>query len=251
MSEVAENNILLAMPMFNNGGSFNVREVIDNLKSKWGLEVVNVEGDEHIITLDINGETVALAYMPVPIPLGDIEGIAQYAYNWPTAVDDLKYHTGHAIVSVMAGKKSVLERFKILSKVIGSVLIASDAVGLYDGNQSLLIPKSQYLANLEVLEYDDIPVSLWIYIGLQKRQAGNCVYTYGLKAFQKKEIEIIDSNLTLEELFDFLFSVVSYIIGSDITLKNGETIGLTADQKISVIVSKGRFVEGQSIKLKL
>ena len=92
---------------------------------------------------------------------------------------------------------------------------------------------------------------MWIYIGLKKIETGNCAYTYGLKDFQKTEIEIVNSKLSLEELFDFLFNISSYIIENNITLKNGETIGLTADQKAPIKLSKGQFVEGQSLKLEI
>lgn len=92
---------------------------------------------------------------------------------------------------------------------------------------------------------------LWIYIGLRKTTEGNCAYSYGLKDFQKSEIEILDSKLSLEDLFDFLFNITSYVINNDIALKDGETIGLTAEQKISIKLSKARFVEGTSIKLEI
>jgi hypothetical protein len=198
-----ESKILLAMPMFNNGGRYQVNSVIENLKSQWNVEITDIEGDDDAAAFKVNGETVALAYIPVQIPWGDIEGTAQYAYNWPRASEELNDHDGHAIVSIMEGQKSPLERFKILSKVLCSILITSDAVGIYQGSQSLLIPRRQYLDNVELLEKDGIPVMLWVYIGLRKFATENCAYTYGLKEFQKQEIEIIDSKLSLDELLDF------------------------------------------------
>jgi len=239
------------MPIFNNGDSYDINNIIENLKSHWGFDVTDIEGDNNAVAFNINGETIALAYIPVQIPWDDIEGTAKYAYNWPNASEELKDHSGHAIVSIMSGQKSPLERFKILSKVLYSILIASDAVGVYQGAQSLLITRNQYLDNIDVLEKDDIPVTLWVYIGLRKHKTGNSAYTYGLKEFNKQEIEILYSKLSLEELFDFLFNITSYVLSQDITLKIGETVGLTAEQKIAVNASKGEFVEGQSIKLKI
>ncbi|MDR3697887.1 DUF4261 domain-containing protein [Mucilaginibacter sp.] len=244
-------NILLAMPMFINGDTYEIKKIIESLKKLWDLEITDFDGDDNVATFKVNGEMVAIANMPVQIPLGDIEGTAKYAYNWPKALDDLKDHTGHAIVSVMAGLKSPLDRFKILSKVLCSILITSNSVGVYQGSQSLLIPSEQYLNNIEELKDDGTPVFLWIYIGLKQYKTGNSAYTYGLKDFQKQEIEIIDSSLSLEELLQFLGNIASYVIANDITLKNGETVGYTADQKISVTISKGQFIEGQSIKLEI
>lgn len=246
-----QSNILLAMPMFNDDKRYQLDKVIDNLRVFWSLDVTDIAGDDEAASFNVNGEEIALANMPVQIPWGDIEGTAQYAYNWKSALKDLEGHTGHAIVSVMASQNNSVDRFKILSKVLGSILMTSEAVGVYQGSQSLLIPRSQYLGHLKALEEDDVPVMLWIYLGLRETANGNCAYTYGLKDFEKPEIEVIDSKLSLDELFDFLFSITSYVIGSNITLKNGETIGLTAEQKIPIKLSKGQFVEGQSLKLEI
>jgi len=249
--EPKRNNIQLAMPIFNSGTSYQLDKVIDHLKSFWGLDVTDIGGDDEAASFNINDETIALANMQVQIPWGDIEGTAQYAYNWPSALKDLTGHTGHAIVVITTEKRNPLERFTILSKVLGSILITSDAIGVYQGNQSLLIPRQQYLNHLEELKETGVAVALWIYIGLRKLAKGNCAYTYGLKDFQKTEIEIIDSRFGLEELFDFLYNITSYIIGTNVTLKNGETIGLTAEQKIPIKLSKAQFVDGESLKLEL
>ncbi|SHN17724.1 DUF4261 domain-containing protein [Mucilaginibacter sp. OK098] len=249
--ESKQSNILLAMPIFKSGDSYQLDKVIDNIETFWNLTVTDIEGDDKAASFTISGESIAIANMPVEIPWGDIEGTAQYAYNWPSALKDLEVHTGHAIVSIMASQKSPIERFKILSKVLGSILLTSNAIAIYQGTQSLLIPRNQYLDHIEELKENGSPVALWIYIGLRKLSTGNCAYTYGLKEFEKNEIEIVDSKLSLEELFDFIFNITSYIISSDVTLKSGETIGLTAEQKIPIKLSKGEFVERQSFKLEI
>lgn len=248
-SEKQEGKILLAMPMFNDGEAYQLDNIITNLKSFWNLTITEIEGDNSTAVFKVDGEMIALAYMPVQIPWGDIEGTAQYAYNWQNSTQELKDHTGHAIVSVMAGSKPAIERFRILSKVLCAILSTSNAIGIYQGNQSLLIPKSQYLDNLEMLKDDGTPVTLWIYFGLRKSDKGNSLYTYGLTEFGKQEIEIINSKLGLEELYDYVANIVAYVIDSDVSFKSGETLGYTAEQKIQITSSKGAFVDGQSLKL--
>ncbi|TFF36852.1 DUF4261 domain-containing protein [Mucilaginibacter psychrotolerans] len=244
-----ECKVLLAMAIFNNGDSFDVHQIIAHFESHWGVKPLDKEGNKEVASFRIDGETVALAEMQVQIPWADIEGTAQYAYNWPKASEDLKHHTGHAFATLMAGQKSRRERCEILSKVMYSIFKTSGAIGVYLGSESLLIPKKQYIDSMDILENGDFPVSLWIYIGLRQLETGNCAYTYGLKEFNKQEIEIINSKLSLEDLYEFLLNISAYIIGNDVTLKSGETIGLSQEQKIPVIISKGSFVEGESIKL--
>jgi hypothetical protein len=249
--ENQESKIILAMPMFVNGDRYELNAIIDNLKNYWGLNVTGVEGDKESAILTIDNEKVAIAFMPMPIPMGDIEGTAQYAYNWTTVLDDLKDFTGHSIVSIMSGTKPTAERFKLLSKVLHSILTTSNSIGIYQGSQSLLIPKQQYIESAETLKNDETPINLWVYIGLRKSNEGNSIYTYGLNEFGKHEMEIVNSKLSLEELYDFISNICSYVIISNVTFKNGETLGYTADQKIKITLSKGQFVDGQTLKLEM
>ncbi|MBK9461103.1 MAG: hypothetical protein IPN94_17145 [Sphingobacteriales bacterium] len=99
--------------------------------------------------------------MPVQIPWGDIEGTAQYSYNWMTANKDLENHNSHIIVTVMSSKNSEVERFKILTKVLSSIVATTNCIGVYQGSQSLLIPRQQYLDSAEALKTNQIPLDLW------------------------------------------------------------------------------------------
>jgi hypothetical protein len=241
--------ILLAMPIFKNNESYDLLNLLDDLKSQWGFDVTDIDDKDDVAGFKVNGFELALAKMQMQIPGGDIEGTAEYAYNWPSAVEDLKDHTGHALVTVWGGVGSPMTRHLVLSKVLCSILTTSNAVAIYHGTQSLLIPKKQYLQYNDLLAAKETPVPLWVYIGLIKSATGNSAYTYGLKEFNKQELEIIDSKLDLEDLYDFLGNIIAYILDNDVTLKSGETLGSSADEKISITASKGKFVDGVTLKL--
>jgi hypothetical protein len=244
-----ESEILLAMPMFNNDETLNLDAIIYNLKDFWELNVGDQAGDNDAASFNVEGEEVAIGYIGAQIPWEDIEETAKYAYNWLTCLNDLEHHNGHAIIAVMTGNKSALERYKILSKVLCAIFTTSNAIGVYQGARSLLIPRKQYLNQIDELKTGGNPVMLWIYFGLRKSKKGNSAYTYGLKDFQKQEMEIIDSSLNLEDLYEFLTNIAAYVLAEDITIKSGETIGFSIDQKIKVTTSKGQFVSGQTLKL--
>jgi hypothetical protein len=248
-NESSATKILLAMPMFTNGDRYDLSLILNSLKNDWNLDVSSTDDNNDTAVLTIDGEMVAIAFMPVPIPWGDIEGTAQYAYTWQTAQEELKDHTGHSIVSIMSGRKLPLDRFKLLTKVLYSILSTSNAIGIYQGNQSLLVPKRQYLDSAEELKNDESPINLWVYIGLRKTAEGNSVYTYGLTEFGKQEMEILNSKLNLDELYDFMANICAYVINRNVTFKDGETLGYTAEQKVNITSSKGCFVEGKSLKL--
>ncbi len=251
--EVAEeskkNRVLLAMPMFNNKETFELDKVIAYLKSDWGIDVSDVNGTEGTITFSMEGEVVVLSTMPVQIPWGDIQQTAQYAYNWQTAEEDLKDHNSHMIVTLLSGNNTAVSRFGTLTKVLTAILATTDCIGIYQGSQCLLTPKDQYLDSAEALKSGQIPLHLWVYIGLRRGEKTNSGYTYGLTAFDKLEMEFINAPLDLMELHSFLSHIGAYVVNSDVTFKSGETLGYTEDQKIRITQSKGTLVEGESFKL--
>ncbi len=249
--EDMRSNILLAMPLFINGDRYELNSVIKNLENYWNLNVAAVKGDNESAVMTINEETVALVFISAPIPANDIESTAQYSYNWITALDDLKDCSGHAIVSIISENEPAIDRFKLLSKILHSILTTSNSVGIYQGNQSLLIPKQQYVDSAETLKNDNTPIHLWVYIGLRNHDGRNSAYTYGLSEFGKHEMEILNSQLDLGELHHIVSNICAYIISSNVTFKEGETLGFTTDQKIKITLSEGHFVDGQSFKLEM
>ena len=74
-------------------------------------------------------------------------------------------------------------------------------------------------------------------------------YTYGMEGFGKKEMEILASSENPEDVYYFLQAIADYVITSDVILQDGETIGFTAEQKISISQSKGVAVNGTTLKL--
>ena len=246
-----EGKTLLAFAMFNNGNRYDLNTVIEHFTTFWGLDITDTLGDNTTAVFNINGERVALAYMPVPIPWSDIKHAAQYAYNWTNAEKDLESHDGHAIVTVMSATKETIDRFKVLSKLLCSILMTSNCIGVYNGNGSFLISTEQYLENAEYLKEGDPVVPLWVYIGLRESDVGNSAYTNGLAAFKKQEMEIIDSKLELVEVYKFLLIVTSDVISENVTFNDGDFVGFTEDKLIKITSSEGRFVEGESLKLEV
>ncbi len=240
----------LAMVLFKGGPAFIIHAVAEDLRNHWGLNVVTTEGgDNNTDVFTINDSMIGFCHIPMPIPGDEVSDCAQLAYNWDTAMEDLKDYSSHAVVFVKSKSASALDQAVLLSKTLASILRTSGAVGIYQGSQSLLIPKDQYLTATQDLKEGGLPIQLWVYLGLRKSEKGNSIYTYGLSNFGKKEMEVVHSSLELEELYSFMANICSYVIGHNVTFKHGETLGYTEDQKVKISLSKGQFVEGQTLKL--
>ena len=243
---------VLSMPMFKGDSGYSLEKVIEDLKSYWGLTVDHIEGDDTTASFEIGEECVVITLMPAPIPAEEFESMYSYSYLWKDAEKEVKEHTQHAIVVLLAGNISAVERYSLLTKVNASILRTCEtAIGVYQGESTLLLPKDLYLDVANFLLEDMLPIQLWVYIGIINGDKKSSVYTYGMKEFSKSEIEIIDAHMKGSEVYDFLLPVLDYVLQQDVTLQHGETIGFTEEQKIKITESKSVFLDGNSLKLEL
>ncbi len=244
-----ERKLILGMIMIKDELSFDLDNFIQDYHTNYSDNIKELSGDNSSVAFKIEDEMIAVAHVPLPIPPDDIEGTAGYAYNWPTALDSIRDHKSHLIVSILKGGPDPIKRYRIFTQIICALLRSSNSIGVYKGSQSLLISKDDYLNEAELMSSDYLPLNLWIYIGLRYTDKGNCGYTYGLNELNKTEMEVLYSTRNLEDIRGFIFNIASYVLDYDITFKDGQTCGLSADEKIAITFSKGQFVTGNTFKL--
>jgi hypothetical protein len=247
-TEEIENKLLLGMIMLNEANSFDYNLLLDELKKR-KVKFKKISGDNSTLTFDVNNALIAVGHMPIPIASGDIEGCAQYAYNWEGVIEATKYHKSHLIVSVSGNKSETIDLYRLFTNITASLLESSDSLGVYIGGQSLLIPKYDYLEEAANMDADYLPLNLWIYFGMGITNSGNYGYTYGLSEFGKKELEIVDSKQDLDDVRGFLFNMTHYILDFDVVFADGQTCGLSEEERIPITESKGVFSEGDTFKL--
>jgi hypothetical protein len=243
---------ILGMPLLLDANSLNIKGIVNTLRQEWHLIVDDTQAGDETSVLMIDGYSVAIGLMSVAIPGDEVKKASEYQYFWENAADEIEKHKAHVILSIInAGKEPVKENI-LYSKVVAAVLKNSDAIGIYIGGRSLVLSKSFYLTNVNMAfadGNDGLPLYTWIYFGL--RQEGNLrsVYTYGLAAFNKTEMEIIGSTLPFDDLSDMMYNITSYVLAYNVNLKDGETIGLSAEQKLKISLSQGKFLEGKTLKI--
>lgn len=242
------NNLILGMVMLNDTHIWDINNLITDLTRYYHTAIIDEEETDCSVVFAINTEEVALMHMPVPIPWGEIEGTAKYAYNWPNALKDLSQHRGHIIVTFMGDTSDIINRFKIFTRVICSLLRTTNSLGVYVGGQSLLIPKKDYLKDAALMSDDYYPLNLWIYFGLRTTERGHSGYTYGVALFGKPEMEVLDSLHNLKDIRGLLFNIAHYVLEYNVFFKAGQTFGLSENERIAITYSKGKFVEGDSFK---
>jgi len=239
---------IIGMVLLPDTGPFSYPDFIAELNNLMAIE--SQDGDKNTAVLRIAGQSVYVMHIPNPIPADDIQGTAQYMYNWPTAAEDVKDHQSHIIVAVNNnGAVDTITQFRILTRIICVLLVTTNALAVYLGDQSLLTTKEVYLHEASTMSSTHLPLNIWIYFGLRTYDNIPKLYTYGLVAFGKDEIEILQSPKKWTETRELLFNIAHYVLMDDVVFKPGQTLGYTADQKIAITYSKGVFVPGKSFKL--
>lgn len=247
--EQKSGSILLGMILLEESNSLKINDVVKELREKWKLKVDDKETGDDASVIEIDGYKIALANMDVPIPGDEIKTTAEYNYFWKNGVEEATKHKGHIILSILNAGINPTKENLLFSKVASSILNNSKALGVYIGGRTLLLKKDFYQYNVEEMSEDNLPLYIWVYFGMRNEDDKHSIYTYGLSDFNKKEMEIINSTHPLNELSEMMFNLVHYVIASNVTLKNGETIGMSAEQKLKITESKGKYLEGNTLKI--
>lgn len=233
-----------------NSAQCDFEQIKANLLNDWGISAVSEDdkADEEMLFLEVDNCAVAASFINAPIPDGEAEHFAEGNYLWPEAVEVTKTHVAQILLAVLPRGCSAIDSSKIYTKLAASCLKLPNAIGIYTGGTvaqpEIFIDMAEMLRDEEI-----IPLLNVVYFGLIGTENGTDGYTYGLKAFGKDEIEVLGSSLTPSDMRDFLITISGYIVGEDVTLQDGETIGFTAEQKLPITRSEGLYLEGQTLKI--
>ncbi|CAL2078728.1 DUF4261 domain-containing protein [Tenacibaculum sp. 190524A05c] len=243
-------SVILGMVLLEDPNSFDLKKTINELRTKWKLKVDESESDDKAAVLLINDYRIVIANIAAPIPGKEVENAAEFNYFWKNGAQEASKHKGHIVVSIMNAGKNPVQENVLYSKIASAVMNNSSSLGIYIGGRTLVLKKDFYLANVEMMTEEDLPLYNWIYFGIKQLNGKQSVYTYGLSDFGKMEMEIIDSNKSIQEINEMMFNITHYVIAYNVTLRDGETIGLSAEQKLKISESKGKFLGGNTLKIK-
>jgi hypothetical protein len=166
----------------------------------------------------------------------------------------MRAHTHHFIVTVLGGTIPPVERRVILTRIVAALLRNSDAVGVYWAEGTLVHEPASFLEQAEGISETQIPGPLWIDVRVEKNDDAaktlRC-FTTGLEPLGHMEIEVSRSRLKPQELLEFVGDTACYIVNNNTPIKDGETLGRTADEKFKVRHAKSMFDRGQVMRIEM
>lgn len=224
-----------------------------DLKEDWGIEINDDDNeDDNVVYVEAEGFRVIIGLMPAPIPGGEAEHYAKANYMWRNAEQIVARHAAHLLVTVM-GDGDMLKRADVFVKVAASLMAQPNAVAFY--SEGAVYEPTMYRDCAMVLKDEEMsgqtPILNLVWFGIYGNGKDAGVYTYGMRRLGKEEIEVYvpQKSANLEQMRSFLVSVAAYVIGEDVTLRDGETIGFSAEEKLPIKLSPGIAVDGNTLKI--
>jgi len=216
------------------------------------------EGDEKgeddeipALVSTVDNKLVAISLMPAPVPNGEAVQNAKTNFRWPEAVAVTESHKAHILVAVLPqGNQSVWEIATLQAKLCSSCLKLPNAIAINTAG-TVFSPDAYKESAKLTIENDRFPIFNHVFFGMYSNDDGKTIsaYTFGLESLGKQELEILNSEKDADEVYDLIVEISIYLMESDATLKHGETIGFSAEHKLTVTESKGVAVEGKTLKI--
>ena len=217
------------------------------LRDDWGIEVTDEVKDEAVV-FNVGEMMVACSLLPSPVPNKEAEEAAKRNVFWKDGADRVGEHNAQVLLAIM-NKFDALDQALLFAKVASCLLKLENASGIYKA--PTCYEKQFYINFANSIKDDALPMPILIHAGMYLAKSGLCAYTSGLRVLGYEEMEVINSQLQPDQVIGMLYAISEYVVSEEVTLKDGETIGFTDEQKIPIAVSKGVSVEGETIKIGL
>jgi hypothetical protein len=199
------------------------------------------------ISFDVDGISVVLAPISVPIPSEDYHESAASSVLWPNAESALNTHKAHTILTV-SGERSRVDLSTILTQVTATVLsTCRSSLGVFWCNSVKFIRKDIAIAIAEEVMPVEPPMDLWVDLNVCYADGSSKGYTKGLDELDLMDFEVLSAPLSKKELYQRLLDYSYYLVDNGLVIKDGNTIGSNEKEKILCVYAKSVFAEDKEV----
>jgi hypothetical protein len=209
------------------------RAMIERVGKALEIEPRYAEGNKPggSIVLPAGGDVIMGMRVDMPYP-ASLDGPAAFAYWWPDVKKDIARSTSHLMVFCCWSKFSRMDAHMRHLILVRELIEQLPVIGVLWG--SVLVPSSTFKAEFAAMGQGAVPFPLWVLIQFSKQPNGNIlISTVGMRDFGLMEIET-ESSLPLDRTYDLARKFGSYLLAKSPVVKDGETVGLTAEERIKV-----------------
>ncbi|MCB9307558.1 MAG: DUF4261 domain-containing protein [Lewinellaceae bacterium] len=247
----ADQKVVSGIVLLNSKTSPDPKGILNALKKDWKLNFDSANVADKTIVFTTSSATVMIAFLDYPVPPAEIRTAAGLSWLWRGANDEALKHQSQMVVSVIGTTAKVLDLYKIFTKVTACVLEHSESSGFYMSGQYLLLSRDFYIsAARNMRDHQTIPLYCWVYFGMIAEKDVASGYTYGMQEFGCKEMEIAEAKLKVQEVHAVLYDAAMTILQYNLKLEDGKEFTTLEGQKLTPVLSKAAFQEGETFKFK-
>lgn len=223
--------ILLREPRFD-----GVEKLKAALEAEGGeFPPIEVQRKDNTISFHLGEDKVVVSSMKAAVPWSDLKGPCQAAWYWPDAAAQIRSHQAHFLIVVVPGSPDRKAAAVKLTKVTAALVESSSAAGVLWGGSGTVHAPQPFCQTAAETAADRLPVEIWVGFGLiPEADQTHSVYTSGLEDFGMQEIEIHSSQRDPQFLYERLFDIVHYVLRKEVVLHDGETIGISDTEQITI-----------------
>ncbi len=195
-------------------------------------------GDGGVFSFEVGDEFLALALMPAPYPAADLEGPIATSWMWPPQppVQNVKQHRSHLLITMMGGAADPVRRRLLLTAVTALAAKQPGVMAIYWAEGTLVHFPPLFIDMAQSINSPAAPpLYLWVDLRAFRNKDGTTgLFTTGLAPLGHMEIEISRIDMDPGELREWLLNIMYYLLENGPVLKDGQTIGMSAEQQIRI-----------------
>ena len=222
-------------------------KLISDLQAYWGIELPKEDTEDEDTIVNFDKCRIVISKFPAPVPNEEAEINAENNWMWEEAVEVTKTHKAHIVVAILGDEEDLISRGLLYTKIMATCCKQEKAIGVF--TSGVVFEPSYYMKAAEMIRDGELPIFTWVWFGLYRTENGLSTYTYGMKDFEKLELEILDADEDAGKLLSFISAIASYILQDDVKLKDGETIGLSEEDIHQITLSKGVALPEKTLKI--
>lgn len=207
----------------------------ESLKDELAKSEVDLDNPDGgiVATAQFPDGMVHLAYMPVPIPDGEVAAQVPYSRFWKA--EDSTDHQAHVVL--IGSADSPVKSIDYVSRAAFALSTTHDTSAWYCGNASQILNPS--IASEFVEGGMSLPI--WVNVVCSKNARGGLdASTLGMESLGQREFEIVGSSQAGGALYELLMDLAAYVLDGAI-LKDRQTFGRTEHERFAIEVGRSKL----------
>ena len=203
--------------------------------------------DAHVLIIDDYKVVIAPFASAMPVEALEPGALRNYLFN--NALEVIMKHTNHVAIGIVEGTGNTLEESVLLSKLLAVATEQTGATAIY--TNGVLYEADIYYKETERLRDDVLPMVNLVWVDIDFEEDGTIsLYTSGMEEFNQLNVEFLHCPWDPERAWNYILSVAEYVLTSGKELTDGDAIGRTEEEQLTVHIDEPVHADGlQSIQI--